>query len=37
MVIRSLRKFQTKDVIVSKLFAKHTKLEEAVKYCKRTK
>jgi protein CMS1 len=34
---RSLRKFQSKDCAVGKLFAKHIKLPEAIDYVKRTK
>ncbi|KAF2146235.1 uncharacterized protein K452DRAFT_219405 [Aplosporella prunicola CBS 121167] len=34
---RSLRKFETKDVKVAKLFAKHIKLKEAMESCKRMK
>jgi len=32
---RTLRKFQTKDAIIAKLFAKHIKLKEAVESCKK--
>ncbi|KAF1809878.1 hypothetical protein P152DRAFT_476015 [Eremomyces bilateralis CBS 781.70] len=32
---RSLRKFQTKDALIAKLFAKHIKLNEAIESCKR--
>ena len=35
--IRSLRKFQSQDSAVAKLFAKHIKLPEAVVYVKRTR
>ncbi len=37
VVIRSLRKFQSQESAVGKLFAKHIKLPEAVDYLKRTK
>ncbi|KAK5017089.1 Protein cms1 [Cryomyces antarcticus] len=34
---RALRKFQTKDAMVAKLFAKHIKLHEATEFCKNTR
>jgi len=34
---RSLRKFQTKECAVAKLFAKHIKLAEAIEMCKNTR
>ncbi|EME86582.1 uncharacterized protein MYCFIDRAFT_29694 [Pseudocercospora fijiensis CIRAD86] len=34
---RALRKFQTKEAMVAKLFAKHIKLKEAVETCKKTR
>ncbi|KAI9863004.1 MAG: hypothetical protein M1824_000690 [Vezdaea acicularis] len=34
---RALRKFQTKDATVAKLFAKHIKLKDAVQYVKRAR
>jgi protein CMS1 len=34
---RCLRKFQSQDAAVAKLFAKHIKLPEAIDYVKRTK
>ena len=32
--IRAVRKFQTKDAIIAKLFAKHIKLKESVAFLK---
>jgi U3-containing 90S pre-ribosomal complex subunit len=32
---RALRKFQTKDSVVAKLFAKHIKLQESIDLCKK--
>lgn len=37
MAFRSLRKYQTQDSAVAKLFAKHIKLPEAIEYVKRTR
>ena len=34
---RALRKFQTKDAVVAKLFAKHIKLRGAIEYVKKTR
>ncbi|KAF2090337.1 hypothetical protein K490DRAFT_35371 [Saccharata proteae CBS 121410] len=34
---RSLRKFETKDTKVGKLFAKHIKIKEAIEFCKKTR
>ncbi|KAJ9641475.1 Protein cms1 [Coniosporium apollinis] len=34
---RALRKFQSKDATVAKLFAKHIKLKEAIESCKKTR
>lgn len=34
---RALRKFQTKDALVAKLFAKHIKLKEAVEMVKNSR
>lgn len=34
---RALRKFQTKDSLIAKLFAKHIKLQEAIKMVKEAK
>ena len=34
---RSLRKYQSPDCAVAKLFAKHIKLPEAIDYVERTK
>lgn len=34
---RALRKFQSKDATVAKLFAKHIKLKEAIESCKNTR
>ncbi|KAK4697916.1 protein CMS1, partial [Lecanoromycetidae sp. Uapishka_2] len=36
-ITRALRKFQTKEAVVAKLFAKHIKLKEAIAYVKRTR
>lgn len=36
-VTRALRKFQTKDSMVAKLFAKHIKLKEAVEMARQTR
>lgn len=35
IIARSLRKFQTKESTVAKLFAKHIKLKEAIASCKK--
>lgn len=34
---RALRKFQSKEMAVGKLFAKHIKLKESIEYCQNTK
>jgi len=36
-IVRALRTFQTDESVVAKLFAKHIKLSEAVKYVRRTR
>lgn len=36
-MLRSLRRFQSQDCAVAKLFAKHIKLPEAIDYVKRTR
>ncbi|MCJ1435690.1 hypothetical protein MMC27_005065 [Xylographa pallens] len=36
-ITRSLRKFETKDAIVAKLFAKHKKLIDAIEYVSKTR
>lgn len=35
--LRALRKFQTKESIIGKLFAKHIKLEEAKQFLQRAR
>jgi hypothetical protein len=37
MSFRIVRKFQTKDATVAKLFAKHIKLKDSVKFLKSTR
>lgn len=34
---RALRKYQSKEALVGKLFAKHIKLKESVEFCKRAR
>jgi protein CMS1 len=34
---RAIRRFQTKEATVAKLFAKHIKIEEAVKFLQKTR
>jgi protein CMS1 len=34
---REVRKFQTKDATVAKLFAKHIKLQDSIKFLKSTR
>lgn len=36
-LVRALRKFQTKEAFVAKLFAKHIKLKEAIETVKKTR
>lgn len=36
-IARIMRKFQTKDATVAKLFAKHIKLQDSVKFLKSTR
>lgn len=36
-MLRALRKFQAKDAVVAKLFAKHIKLKDAATFVKKTR
>jgi protein CMS1 len=36
-IVRAVKKFQTKDSVVAKLFSKHIKLKEAIDMCNNTK